>query len=162
MNRGIFGGGVFSVARSKNVRIVGKGKHSINEIEIQPIRGAKRNKKGEIEYPSVPPFLPRSFREAMHPGGNSVCFAIQAAHLMQCHPIYLVGFTLQRGSNYFFSRTNPVTKKATIYQTERALAFCRWYESKFPGRVLLDPSFDGPIYSVFKKAKFDERQGTTG
>jgi hypothetical protein len=113
-----------------------------------------------MKYDLMPPYLPTTFREDFHHGGNSVCFAIQAAHLMGANPIYLVGFTLQTGLGYFHGRTNPVTRRTTIYQTERALAWLDWYGKKFPGRVLLDPSFDGPIYSVFKKATFNARQTT--
>ena len=162
MNRGIFGGGVFSVARGRQVRIVGGKERRIAEIGIRHLKGAHRAKSGEVQYAIMEPFLPRSLREDLHHGGNSLCFAIQLAHLMGADPIYLVGFTLQNGSNYFFGRTNPVTRKATVYQHERALAWCRWYQSKFPGRVQLDPTFSGPIYDVFPKANFDARQATAG
>jgi hypothetical protein len=163
VNRGIFGGGVFSVARGRQVRIVGGKERRLSEIGIRQLKGAKRNQKsGEVEYAIMEPFLPRSLREDFHHGGNSLCFAIQLAHLMGANPIYLVGFTLQNGIGYFFGRTNPVTRRTTIYQHERALAWCRWYAKMHPGRVLLDPSFSGPIYDVFPKANFDARQATAG
>lgn len=142
--------------------MIGGPKRVVSEIGIRPLRGAHRAKDGTMSYAMMDPFLPRSLREDLHHGGNSLCFAIQIAHLMGANPIYLVGFTLQSGSNYFFANTNPVTRKATKYQHERAIAWCKWYEKQFPGRVLLDPTFQGPIYDVFKKADFDARQATTG
>jgi hypothetical protein len=81
---------------------------------------------------------------------------------MGCNPIYAVGFTLKTGSSYFYGSTNPVTRRSTIYQADRAIEWCLWYQRQFPGRVLLDPSFDGPIYSVFKKTDFNERQASSG
>lgn len=158
MSRGIFGGGAFSVARGMQMRMIGGQPRTVSEVSIARLTGAHRTKDGKMSYALMPPFLPRSLREELHHGGNSLCFAIQIAHLMGADPIYLVGFTLQTGSNYFFANTNPVTRKATIYQHERAMAWCSWYESKFPGRVQLDPSFAGPIYSIFKKANFDARE----
>lgn len=154
VNRGIFGGGIYSVARKAHYKRVGGPPRTILELGIRPLKGPKRNRKGQIEYAVEPPFIPRSLREDLHPGGNSLCFAIQVAHLMGADPIYAVGFTLQNGSNYFFSRTNPVTKKPTIYQEQRALDWLRYYEKLFPGRVLLDPGFNGPVYEVFKRATF--------
>jgi hypothetical protein len=162
VSRGIFGGGVFSVARGRQVRIVGGVERHISEIGIRPLRGAHRARDGSMQYAMQEPFLPRSLREELHHGGNSACFAVQLAHLMGADPIFLVGFTLQNGGNYFFANTNPVTRRATLYQSERALAWLRWYEKMFPGRVQLDPSFNGPIYDVFKKANFDARQATSG
>lgn len=160
-NRGIFGGGVFSVARGRQVRIVGKSERIIAEIGVRSLKGAYRDKKsGQIRYAIMEPFIPHTLREDFHHGGNSACFAIQLAHLMGCDPIYMIGFTLQNGSNYFFGRTNPVTRKPTIYQHERALHWLSWYERMHPGRVRLDPSFNGPIYDVFQKANFDARQAT--
>jgi hypothetical protein len=161
VNRGIFGGGVFSVARGRQVRMIGGPQRVVSEIGIKPLKGAHRAKDGTMSYAMQEPFLPRTLREELHHGGNSLCFSIQIAHLMGASRIYAVGFTLQTGSNYFFGRTNPVTRKATVYQHERAMAWCRWFESKFPGRVQLDPTFDGPIYSIFKKANFDAREATT-
>jgi hypothetical protein len=144
------------------VRMVGGEQRTLSEIGISRLTGAHRAKNGTMSYALMPPFIPTTLRQDLHHGGNSLCFAIQIAHLMGADPIYAVGFTLQNGSNYFFSRTNPVTRKPTVYQHERALAWLAWYQSKFPGRVLLDPSFNGPVYDVFKKANFDARETTTG
>lgn len=140
------------------MRMVGGAPRTVSEISIARLTGAQRAKDGTMSYALMPPFVPRSLREDLHHGGNSLCFAIQIAHLMGADQIYAVGFTLQSGGGYFFSRTNPVTRKATVYQHERALAWCRWFESKFPGRVQVDPTFDGPITGVFKKANFDARE----
>lgn len=158
MSRGIFGGGVFSVARGRNVRMIGGPPRIVSEVGIRPLKGAHRAKDGTMSYALMEPFLPRTLREDLHHGGNSMCFAIQIAHLMGAKRIFLVGFTLQTGSGYFHGRINPVTRRSTIYQHERAIHWCRFFESKFPGRALLDPSFDGPIYSVFRKATVEELQ----
>lgn len=140
---------MFSVARGKHLRRVGDGKRVLTEIGIKQLKGAVRTRSGKISYAIEPPYLPTSLRQDLHPGGNSLCFAIQIAALMGASPIYAVGFTLQNGLGYFHGRTNPVTKRTTVYESERALAWCRWFSKEFPGRVLLDPSFSGPIYDVF-------------
>jgi hypothetical protein len=77
---------------------------------------------------------------------------------MGCDPIYAVGFTLQNGVGYHFGHTNPVTKRTTFYEQKRALAWCEWHSKTFPGRVQLDPGFNGPIYDVFPKAVFPVRE----
>jgi hypothetical protein len=158
----IFGGGVFSTAHARRMKMVGQGQRAITEIKIKPIGGAKRTKTGAIEFATHPPYLPNSAAEPLHPGANSLCFAIQLAHLMGCSPIYAVGFTLQNGVGYHFGHTNPVTRKSTFYEQKRALAWCAWYEAQHPGRVLLDPGFSGPIYDIFQKANFDANQERAG
>ena len=144
------------MARGMQVRMVGGEQRTLSEIGISRLTGAHRAKNGTMSYALMPPFIPTTLRQDLHHGGNSLCFAIQIAHLMGADPIIAVGFTLQNGSNYFFANTNPVTRKATFYQHERAIEWCKFYESKFPGRVLLDPTFDGPVYSVFRKATVEE------
>jgi hypothetical protein len=140
------------------LRRVGDGKRVLTEISIAPMKGARRQKSGLVEYQPVAPYIPTSMKMAFHPGGNSLCFAIQLAHLMGADPIHLVGFTLQSGSRYFFGSMNPIVKhgrpRMTLYQEERPLAWCAYYEKLFPERCLLDPSFDGPIYKIFKQATF--------
>jgi hypothetical protein len=162
VNKGIFGGGVYSTAHGRRLRMVGRGERQMAEITIQPLRRGVRTQNGKWKLNSVPPYLPKSVTDQFHPSGNSLCFAIQLAHVMDCNPIYAVGFTLQTGLGYFFGRTNPVTRKTSHYEQDRALEFCRWYEKQFPGRVLLDPSFGGPIREVFSEAKFDAREATPG
>jgi hypothetical protein len=154
----IFGGGVFSTAHARRMKMVGQGQRAITEIRIKSLGGAKRTKTGHIEFATVPPFMPTSASEPFHPGANSLCFAIQLAHLMGCDPIYAVGFTLQNGVGYHFGHTNPVTKRTTFYEQKRALAWCEWHSKTFPGRVRLDPGFSGPIYDIFPKANFDAIQ----
>jgi hypothetical protein len=158
----IFGGGVFSTAHARRLKMVGRGERRIAEIRIQPAHGAKRDQKGQIRFNVVPPFAPRSARDVFHPSANSLCYAIQLACVMGCSPIYAVGFTLQNGLGYFFGRSNPVTKRTTVYEQERALEWCRWHARQFPARVQLDPSFQGPVYDIFPKANFDEVQAPSG
>jgi hypothetical protein len=158
----IFGGGVFSTAHARKMKMVGQGQRSITEIKIKSLGGARRTKTGSIEFAVEPPYMPASISEPFHPGANSLCFAIQLAHLMGCSPIFAVGFTLQNGSGYHFGRINPVTKRSTFYEQKRALAWCEWHAASFPGRVQLDPGFSGPIYDIFPKANFDEVQEPAG
>ena len=149
---GIFGGGVFSTAHARRMRMVGSGERQITQIRIQPINGARRTKEGTIKFASVPPYMPKSAADLFHPGANSLCFAIQLAHLMGCSPIHLWGFTLDNGQGYDAFPVNPVTKKKTFYERERALEWLRWYQAAFPGRVFVDPrwasSSVGKVFSV--------------
>ena len=103
------------------------------------------------------PFMPESLSAEYHPGGNSVCYTIQTAHLMGAEEIYLLGFTLKGGSPYFFgTNQNPVTKRTSIYDTHRALAWLSWYESRWPGRARVIEGWAGPIYDVLQKVSYDE------
>ena len=103
-----------------------------------------------------PPFMPESLAAEYHPGGNSVCYTIQTAHLMGAGEIFLLGFTLKSGSHYEFGDKNPVTKRGSIYDTHRALAWLSWYESKWPGRARVTEGWGGPIYDVLQKVSYDE------
>lgn len=158
MNRGIFGGGAFSVHRSYAAKRVGTSQ-KIYEIDIPPVSGAFRQKNGRMKYNLGKPFLPTTFREKFCNGANSLVFAIQVAHLLQADPIYAVGFTLQSGTGYFYGRNNAVRNKPAEYEGDLALEWCRWFEKSYPGRVKLDPLFSGPIYDVFKRATDEELQG---
>lgn len=155
-NKHIFGGGQYSSAGSRNLRIVGRRKRSIVEISVAPAPGGVRDERGRLRRPHVAPYLPTHFTQPFHPGGNSACYTIQTAHLMGCNPIVLLGFTLASGSGYFFGRQNPVTRRASIYDQGRALDWLAWYRAAFPGRVLLWPGWEGPIYDVLEVA--DESQ----
>lgn len=132
------------------MRHIGGPSRPFSEIRIQTSKRARRSRDGKIVFEHTPPFLPKALTDEFHPSANSLCFGIQLAHLMGAKRIIAIGFTLQSGLGYFFSRTNPATRRTTFYEQERALAFCRWFEQRFPGRVLLDPSFTGPIYEVFQ------------
>jgi len=152
VSKGIFGGGVYSVAHSQKMKMVGTKKVQPLEIRIRPFAGIQRKGKKYGLRP-FPPYVPNSASELFHPGGNSLCFAIQLAHVMGCNPIVASGFTLQSGSNYHFGgNINPATRRPSVYQPDLAMAWLAWYSSAFPGRVLLDPSFDGPVTSVLRKA----------
>ena len=97
-NKGIFGDRTFSMKGQAVARMIGSKKIDPLHIRIaQPrgtvlIRGARRN--GQTE-----PYMPKSLTDLYHPGGNSLCYTIQTAHLMGAVQIYALGFTLQAGSS---------------------------------------------------------------
>jgi hypothetical protein len=158
----IFGGGPYSVAGSNALRTVGQVRWPISEISIAPAKGGTRTKDGVYRPAIVEPFLPKRITDPYHPGGNSLCYMIQTAHLMGCDPIYAIGFTLASGSTYFFGRENPVTRRSSIYDTERAIHWLRWYQSRYPGRVRLWPGFNGPVYKVLEVVDEDEAEALGG
>lgn len=129
--------------------MVGRPKNlSICEFEVAPMRGGARV-GGKWLNTAVPPYMPANASAKFHPSGNSVCYAIQWGMLMGCDPIYLMGFTLRSGSGYDWGTANPITQKPAFYDLERALAFLRFVEGRWPGRVRLLPGWEGPIYDVF-------------
>lgn len=153
----MFGGGPYSVAGSSSLRTIGKKKWPITEISIDPPRAIHRAKSGLIQRQHVPPFMPTTFRDSYHPGGNSLCYMIQTAHLMGCDPIYCLGFTLSTGTGYFFGRENPVNGRMGFYpDPDRAVAWLRWYESRWPGRARLWPGWSGPVYEALEVVSDDE------
>lgn len=134
------------------LKMVGKGQMRLFEIEIERKKGkSKRMKNGVMKNDVTPGYMPKSLTDKLHPGGNSLCYQIQIAHLMGCDPIYALGFTLQSGTGYFFGLSNPVNKKRSVYEPERPLHWLRWYESRYPGRVKLWPGWQGPVYEVFSE-----------
>jgi hypothetical protein len=140
------------------LRMVGKSRLRAFEITIGQASVFRQGNDGRRHPAIVPPFLPESLTEPFHPGGNSLCYAIQLAHRMGSHPIIAVGFTLRSGTGYEHGQTNPATRKPNSYpqhQIDRVMDWCSWYEETFPGKVQLDPGFSGPIYEVFSKASFD-------
>lgn len=126
------------------------------QVAIQRAPASWRQ-NGKAAVRGMDPYLPEKAAAEWSNGGNSLTYAIQLAHLMGCGQMFAIGFTLASGSPYFFARQNPATRKPSRYQEEIPLAWCRWFEKRFPGRVLLDPTFDGPVYSVFRKATSDAR-----
>ncbi len=150
VHRALFGGGAYTTSHSRLLRMVGSGERRIHEIEIARGKGKVRLPNGVVRHCAPEPFLPAKLTDLFHPGGNSVCYTIQLAHLMGCNPIYLLGFTLQSGTPYFFGRQNPALRRTSIYDEEVPLAWCRWYETQHPGRVRLWPGWGGPIYGVFQ------------
>lgn len=102
------------------------------------------------------PYMPKLITDDYHPGGNSLCYTIQTAHLMGSEEIYGLGFTLKSGGRYFFGDKNPVTKRTSIYDERRALDWLAWYESTWPGRARLIEGWDGPAYDVLQKVTNDE------
>lgn len=151
----LFGAGVMSPAYSRHLRMVGEGVARPFEVEI-----AKINKlvmrDGKQQRAIVPPYMPEHLGKPLHPGGNSVCFAIQIAHLMGARRIFLAGFTLQSGSRYFFGQKNPVLHRASIYDSDRACHWLKWYEAQYPGHARLLPGWSGPIYDVLGAVSHDE------
>lgn len=102
------------------------------------------------------PYMPKSIADEYHPGGNSLCYTIQTAHLMGSTEIYALGFTLKSGGRYFFGDKNPVTKRTSIYDERRALDWLAWYDSTWPGRARLLEGWDGPAYDVLQAVTNDE------
>lgn len=129
---------------------MGERRWPISEIAIGKVGGGQRDKDGQWRPTWVDPYLPKRITADYHPGGNSLCYMLQTAILMGCDPIYLLGFTLQSGAGYFFGRSNPVTKRTTIYDSDRALQWLRWLQERMPGRVFCDPDWAGsPVSEVF-------------
>jgi hypothetical protein len=145
----LFGGGPYSTAGSMQARMVGKRRWPITKVRVNRPKGGK-TVGGVYRNHWADPYLSEGFDGGLHPGGNSVCYQIQIAHLMGCDPIYLLGFTLANGSTYFFGRENPVEKRPPLYEVDRAMVWLKWYEEQYPGRVRLIPGWDGPITEVFE------------
>ena len=158
-NKGIFGGeGPYSARGAKMLRMVGRRTWPVSEIRIRSLHNVpgKRGAGGVWHRNIHPPFMPEKISEPYHPGGNSLCYTIQTAHLMGCSPIYCLGFTLKSGTGHFFGLTNPATRIRSIYDEGRALDWLQWYETAFPRRVRLLPGWEGPIYDVFSTETFDD------
>lgn len=138
-------------------RMIGRKRIRPFHIRIQQPRGTVRFPDGVRRNAHSEPFMPAKLTDEYHPGGNSLCYMIQTAHLMGCNPIYALGFTLQSGSGYFFgSRTNPVTYQRAIYDAPRALHWLSWYQEHWPGRVQLVEGWSGPAYDVLPEVTCDE------
>lgn len=161
-SRHIFGGGPYSVAGSAQLRIVGNKRWPISQISIARKGPTKRLKNGHMRNAITPPYLPDRITDPYHPTGNSVGYMIQTAHLMGCDPIYLLGFTLDSGTGYFFGRDNPVTKKRSLYDADMAMDWLTWYRNRYPGRVKLWPGWQGPIYDVLEVLDVEEAQVLAG
>lgn len=167
-NAGIFGSkSPYSAAGSNALRMVGNKKWPIYKISIRSMRGkpgkiVDRKGLGIWHRNICEPYLPKKFTDEFHPGGNSLCFGIQTAHLMGCDPIYCLAFTLKPGTGYFHGLTNPVTKQRSNYDVVRALDWLQWYEGSFPRRVRLLPGWEGPVYDVFATEALDDYRRVLG
>jgi hypothetical protein len=135
----------------------------IGRKRIQPYHIRIARPKGTVLYDDgvrrngvSKAFMPKSLTDEYHPGGNSLCYSIQTASLMGSTEIYALAFTLKSGGRYFFGDKNPVTKRASIYDTHRALDFLSWYEATWPGRAKLVEGWDGPVYDVLETISYDE------
>jgi hypothetical protein len=135
----------------------------IGTRKVQPFHIRIARPKGTVLFPDgkkrnaySQPFMPQACTDEFHPGGNSLCYSLQLAWLMGCNPIYLMGFTLQSGSSYFFPGGNPVTRRSTLYDEHRSLDWLRWFEKSWPGRAKLVAGWSGPIYEVFSEVSCDE------
>jgi hypothetical protein len=155
VSKHIFGGGVYSTTHNRLLKMVGSGQRKLCEITVQRRGRGIRLPNGVYRANMEEPYMPEKLTDPYHPGGNSICFMIQTAHLMGFDPIYAMGFTLESGSPYAFGRTNPVTRKASFYDGEVPLHWLRWYEARYPGRVRLMPGWSGPVYEVFQTEGFD-------
>lgn len=161
-NKGIFGGeGPYSARGSKMLRMVGQRTWPVTEIRIKSLAGVAGRREvvrgvGVWHRDIHPPYMPEKISDLYHPGGNSICYAIQTAHLMGCDPIYCLGFTLKSGTGHFFGLDNPATGIRSVYDAGRALDWLKWYEHTFPRKVRLLPGWEGPIYDVFSTEAFDD------
>lgn len=160
MNAGVFGGGIYSRRGARLLRMVGKTEYKPQTVKVAPVsRKHVRGKDGKYRPAHVDPYMPDTFMN-LHPGGNSACYAIQVAHLLGAGRIFMVGFTLSNGSKYHFDGPNPCTRRqTTFYDGARATAWLSWYQENFPDKVLLDPSFSGTIYNIFREADLNELRG---
>lgn len=139
--------------------MIGNREHRLFEISIAKTSGGTRTRRGVWRPAMQDPYMPKTFKDDFHPGGNSLCYMIQTAHLMGAKTIIPLAFTLESGTGYHFGQTNPVTNRASFYDTERPLHWLRWYESVYPGSVKLCPGWQGPIYDVFETATLPIREG---
>lgn len=116
----------------------------------QPPRIQRRGGRGRPAFQD--PFVPADLRQPFHFGGNSFCYGVQLAHLMGAGRIICLGFTHRSKTGYEHGDTNPVTRRQNSYSedhVERVLHWSRWYEETFPGKVLLDKQWHGPLNEVF-------------
>lgn len=125
-------------------------------IQVARPRGTVLCEDGVRRNGVSPPFMPKSLTEEYHPGGNSLCYTIQTAHLMGSERMLCLAFTLRDGSSYFFGDRNPVTNRRTAYDSRRALDWLAWYEKRWPGRAKLVEGWDGPAYDVLQTVTCDE------
>jgi hypothetical protein len=137
-------------------RMIGTKKVQPYHIRIQRPKGTELCPDGVRRNGVSKPFMPKSFVDEYHPGGNSICYAIQTAHLLGSEEIYLLGFTLKSGSRYFFGEKNPVSRRASIYDSRRALDWLKWFEKTYPGRAKLVAGWDGPVYDILQTISNDD------
>lgn len=146
-------GGVGAQGRSSigiQVRTIGRDDLKVVPFAINNHKRAEKRRVGQrmVANAEKPYFLTRA-DQAFHFSGNSVCYALQWALIMEADPIYLMGFTLQSGSPYEFGQTNPATKKPAFYNDLwRPLEWLEEFERRWPGRARLLPGWNGPIYDV--------------
>lgn len=151
INEAIFSGGGIYGKRPAGLMVKALGQSPSAHVcryKIKRTKGGVRKRDGKWCPNVPPPWLPKNYDTPFHPTGNSVAYCIQHATLMGASEIVLMGFTLKDGSSYEFGRFNPVTKKPPIYNSEPTLAFCRWYQQQFPGRIRLAKGWDGPLYDA--------------
>lgn len=156
IHRRLFGGGPYSTTHSRILRMVGRGERWITEVQVAPPKGKIRLSSGQIRNCAPEPYMPKKLTTPLHPAGNSVCYQIQIATLMGFDPIYLLAFTLQKGSAYFFGRNHPVYKGKVggFYDAPVPLAWLHWYQKNYPNRARLLPGWQGPIYSALPMEDF--------
>lgn len=155
-SQGVFGGGAYRTYARTLVRVLGKrASYHLVKFPILITRGG-RLIDGEWLATAQDPFMPERADQPFHPGGNSLCYALQWAHLMGAERIFLLGFTLASGLPYEVGPLNPVTGKPSFYRTERPLDWLRWFERQWPGRAQLFPGWQGPVYDVFRVADLDQ------
>jgi hypothetical protein len=138
-------------------RMIGSKKINPYQITIAKAKGTVLCPDGVRRNGITDPYMPEDLEAEFHPGGNSLCYTIQTAHLMGSKDILCMGFTLKSGGRYFFgTEKNPITKRASIYDTHRALGWLSWYESQWPGRARLMEGWGGPVYDVLQQVTHEE------
>lgn len=126
-------------------------------IKVPSSGGWRDPATGFFHRPMDAPFLIDDPAEHFYFGGNSLCYALQWAHVMGASAVYLMGFTLQSGSSYFFlPEGQKPTKHSGIYSLDRALAFLRLVEERKPGWMRLVDGWAGPIYDLLPSTSLAE------
>ena len=138
-------------------RHIGQKRINPYHIKIATPKGTMLCDDGVRRNGISEPYMGKSIAAEYHPGGNSICYALQTAHHMGAEEMILAGFTLKSGSPYFFgTEKNPVTKRSSIYDTHRALAWLSWFEKTWPGRARLMEGWSGPVNSVLQTVTHEE------
>ena len=152
--QGIFGGGSYYSAKSPNVaRFVGGEVPLKVFFKIKMSQGGYRDPNtGFFHRPMAEPYLCSDPTQPFYFGGNSLCYALQWAHIMGASMALLMGFTLKSGSGYFFlPNGQKPTKSSGIYEMDRARGFLSVLEAQKPGWAKVVDGWEGPVYDLLPR-----------